>query len=142
MAFLPLTDSERAQMLQRIGVPSVDDLFADIPSTVRFPQLDLPGPLSELEALQKMSALARRNQPIGELIGFTGAGCYHHYVPAAVLAMMTRSEFLTSYTPYQAEMSQGNLQVMFELQSLCCDLFELDVANSGVYDGSSATAEA
>ena len=142
MAFLPLTDAERSAMLDRIGVASIDDLFSDIPPSVRFPALDLPAPLSELEAYQRMRSLAERNRDLGQLTGFIGAGCYNHYVPAAVLAMMGRSEFLTSYTPYQAEMSQGTLQLMFEFQSLTCDLLGLDVANASVYDGSSGTAEA
>jgi glycine dehydrogenase subunit 1 len=129
-------------MLERIGVASVEDLFHDVPPSVRFPDLDLPQPLSELEALQKMRELASRNGHVGELDCFVGAGCYNHYVPAAVTALMGRSEFLTSYTPYQPEMSQGTLQMMFEFQSLTCDLLGMDVANGSVYDGSTATAEA
>jgi glycine dehydrogenase subunit 1 len=142
LAFLALTDQERAEMLARIGVPTVDDLFADIPSSVRFPDLGLPEPLSELEAQLRMRALAEQNRDLGGLACFVGAGCYNHYVPAAVLAMMGRSEFLTDYTPYQPELSQGTLQVMFEFQSLTCDLLGLEVANGSVYDGSSGTAEA
>lgn len=129
-------------MLERIGVASVDDLFEDVPAAVRFPKLDLPEPLSELEAALRMRELAGRNRHVGELACFVGAGCYNHYVPAAVTSLMGRSEFLTSYTPYQPEMSQGTLQMMFEFQSLTCDLLAMDVANGSVYDGSTATAEA
>jgi glycine dehydrogenase subunit 1 len=142
LSFIPLTEAERSEMLKRIGVDSLDELFDDVPPSVRFPPLDLPEPLSELEAQRKMSALAARNGHVGELACFVGAGCYNHYVPAAVPALMYRSEFLTSYTPYQPEMSQGTLQYLFEFQSLVCDLLGLDVANASVYDGSSGTAEA
>ena len=129
-------------MLSRIGVQSIDELFQDIPEAVRFPRLDLPGPLSELEAFQKMLALAKKNCHVGELACFIGAGCYNHYVPAAVGALMSRSEFLTSYTPYQPEISQGTLQYLFEFQSLVADLLGLDAANASVYDGSTGAAEA
>lgn len=142
MAFVPLTDADRREMLARIGVETIDDLFEDVPPAVRFPELDLPGPLSELEAAQRLRELAGINRSAGELICFAGAGCYNHYVPAAVGAIASRSEFLTSYTPYQAEISQGTLQAMFEFQSLVCELLGMDVANASVYDGSTATAEA
>jgi glycine dehydrogenase subunit 1 len=142
LAFLPLTEADRAAMLQRIGVQTIDELFEDVPAALRFPPLDLPSPLSELEAQQRMQRLASRNRHAGELSLFVGAGCYNHYVPAAVGALMQRGEFLTSYTPYQAEMSQGTLQFLFEFQSLTCDLLGLEVANASVYDGSSGTAEA
>src|SRR5689334_11989676 len=107
-------------MLERIGARSVEDLFEDIPARVRFPTLALPEPLSELEAWQKMRELSARNRHAGELACFIGAGCYNHYVPAAVGAIMSRGEFLTAYTPYQAEISQGTLQFLFEFQSLTC----------------------
>lgn len=142
MAFIPLTADEREQMLAAVGVTSVADLFADIPKEVRFPHLDVPAPLTELETVAKMSALASRNQHVGELACFVGAGAYNHYSPSVVHHLMGRSEFYTSYTPYQPEVSQGTLQYSFELQSLVCDLFEMDVANSSVYDGASGTAEA
>src|SRR6478672_10672423 len=129
-------------MLGRIGVNSIEELFQDIPATVRFPDLNLPAPLSELEVQRKMQALAARNRSADELSCFVGAGCYNHYVPAAVGAIMARGEFLTSYTPYQAEMSQGTLQFLFEFQSLSCDLLGMEVANASVYDGSTGTAEA
>ena len=142
MAFIPTTSAERAAMLDRIGVAAIEDLFHDIPSAVRFPDLDLPESLSELEAWQKMRELAERDRSTAELACFVGAGCYNHYVPAAVGAIMSRGEFLTAYTPYQAEISQGTLQFLFEFQSLTCDLLGMEVANASVYDGSTGTAEA
>src|SRR5437762_5189641 len=142
MAFIPLTADERESMLAEIGVASVSDLFADIPSDLRFPPLGVPAPLTELETVQKMSALAAKNQPVGQLACFIGAGAYNHYAPSVISHLMGRSEFYTSYTPYQPEVSQGTLQYSFEFQSLVCDLFEMDVANSSVYDGASGAAEA
>src|SRR5215211_7977610 len=142
MAFVPLTTDERQAMLKEVGVDSVAELFVDIPADVRFPHLDVPAPLTELETVAKMSALAAQNQHVGQLACFVGAGYYNHYSPSVVSHLMGRSEFYTSYTPYQPEVSQGTLQYSFEFQSLVCDLFEMDVANSTVYDGASATAEA
>jgi glycine dehydrogenase subunit 1 len=142
MAFIPLTADERDEMLAAVGVDSVADLFVDIPKDVRFPHLDVPAPLTELETVEKMSALASKNQHVGQLACLVGAGYYNHYSPSVVHHLMGRSEFYTSYTPYQPEVSQGTLQYSFELQSLVCDLFEMDVANSSVYDGASAAAEA
>src|SRR5215212_2433068 len=129
MAFIPLTADEREEMLAAVGVDSVADLFADIPKEVRFPHLDVPAPLTELETVAKMSALAARNRHVGQLACFVGAGYYNHYSPSVVSHLMGRSEFYTSYTPYQPEVSQGTLQYSFEFQSL-------------VYDGASAAAEA
>jgi glycine dehydrogenase subunit 1 len=142
MAFVPLTADERQAMLEQIGVGSVADLFEDIPSSVRFPKLDVPPPLTEIETVAKMSALAAKNQHVGQLACFVGAGYYNHYSPSVVSHLMGRSEFYTSYTPYQPEVSQGTLQYSFEFQSMVCDLFEMDVANSSVYDGASGAAEA
>jgi glycine cleavage system P protein (glycine dehydrogenase) subunit 1 len=142
MAFVPLTADERQAMLEEVGVSTVADLFVDIPADVRFPHLDVPPPLTELETVAKMSALAARNKHVGQLACFVGAGYYNHYSPSVVSHLMGRSEFYTSYTPYQPEVSQGTLQYSFEFQSLVCDLFEMDVANSSVYDGASASAEA
>jgi len=142
MAFIPLTADERESMLAEVGVSSIADLFADIPGDLRFPHLDVPAPLTELETLTKMSALAARNQPVGQMACFVGAGYYNHYSPSVVSHLMGRSEFYTSYTPYQPEVSQGTLQYSFEFQSLVCDLLEMDVANSSVYDGASGAAEA
>jgi glycine dehydrogenase subunit 1 len=142
MAYVPLTADERQQMLSVVGVDAVADLFVDIPAEHRFPRLDVPPPLTEIETVAKMGALAGRNRHVGELACFVGAGAYNHYSPSVVAHMMGRSEFYTSYTPYQPEMAQGTLQYSFEFQSLVCDLFGMDAANSSVYDGASATAEA
>jgi len=142
MPFVPTTDAERAAMLERIGARSTAELFEVIPPAVRFPQLDLPAGEPELTAARRVRALASANRPAAEMACFLGAGAYHHYVPAAVRALVARGEFLTSYTPYQPEISQGTLQTTFEFQSLVCDLLDMDVANAGMYDGSTALAEA
>jgi glycine dehydrogenase subunit 1 len=142
VAFIPLTPTERDEMLTRIGVASEEALFEIIPASVRFPSLDLPPALTELEAARHLSELASKNRHIGEMACFVGAGAYAHYVPSAVAHVTGRSEFYTAYTPYQAEASQGTLQFMFEFQSLTCELLGMDVANASVYDGSTALAEA
>jgi glycine dehydrogenase subunit 1 len=142
MPFVPLTLTERQQMLDRIGVASTDALFEAIPPTLRFPRIDLPPGESELETSRAVRALAARNRPATELACFLGGGVYHHFIPAAVGALASRGEFLTAYTPYQPEVSQGTLQAVFEFQSLVCDLFAMDVANASMYDGATALAEA
>ena len=142
MGFIPLSESERGAMLERIGVADSRELFEVIPEAVRFPELTLPPRLTEMEALARMRALAGRNRGLQDLACFVGAGVYNHYVPAVVDQLLLRGEFLTAYTPYQPELSQGTLQHMFEFQSLVCELTGLEVANASVYDGSSATAEA
>ena len=129
-------------MLQTIGVASVAELFGDVPADARFPQLDLPPALTELEAFRHLSGLAARNVSVRDWPCFIGAGAYNHYSPAAVGHIMGLPQFFTSYTPYQPEVSQGTLQAMFEFQSLVCDLLGLDVANASVYDGASAVGEA
>jgi glycine dehydrogenase subunit 1 len=142
MPFVPLTDAERSDMLRRIGVGSTEDLFVPIPADVRFPTLRLPRGESELAVTRALRALAATNRPASERSCFLGAGVYHHYIPSAVGALAGRAEFLTSYTPYQPEISQGTLQTTFEFQSLVCDLLGMDVANAGMYDGATALAEA
>ncbi len=142
MAFIPLTDDERSAMLRQIGVASVDDLFSDIPADFRFPTLEIEPSISELEVLRKMSGLAGRNRHVRQQPTFIGAGAYDHFIPSIVNHVVARNELYTAYTPYQAEASQGTLQFMFEFQSLICDLLEMDVANSSVYDGASGLAEA
>jgi glycine dehydrogenase subunit 1 len=142
MPFVPTTDAERTAMLERVGARSTAELFDVIPSVVRFPTLDLPAGEPELTVARRLRALAGANRPAAEMACFLGAGAYHHYVPAAVRALVSRGEFLTSYTPYQPEISQGTLQTTFEFQSLVCDLLGMDVANAGMYDGSTALAEA
>jgi len=141
--FLSLTDADREAMLATIGVESVEELFRDIPAGVRFEgRLDLEPPLSEQELVEHLSALARRNVPVGAELSFLGAGMYDHYVPAVVEAFLGRGEFLTAYTPYQPEMSQGVLQAIFEYQTAICELTGMDVSNASGYDGTSVAADA
>ncbi|WP_254507721.1 aminomethyl-transferring glycine dehydrogenase subunit GcvPA [Anatilimnocola floriformis] len=135
-------DDERA-MLQSIGVASVQELFQSVPEEFRLQRpLDLPPALGELELTQHISALAAKNANAQQKACFLGGGSYDHFVPAVVDALASRGEFYTSYTPYQPEVSQGNLQVMFEYQSLICQLTGMDVSNASLYDGGSAVAEA
>src|SRR5579884_3986097 len=129
-------------MLETIGLGRIEDLFADVPADARFPPLHLPPALSELEARRHLSQLAARNVSVLDWPCFIGGGAYNHYVPAAVSHIMGLPNFYTAYTPYQAEVSQGTLQAMFEFQSLTCELLGMDVANSSVYDGASAVGEA
>ena len=142
MSFIAHTDAERAHMLATIGISSTADLFVDLPASIRDPRLDLPAPLSELEALRALRALADRNQDLDRMPSFLGAGVYHHFIPSIVPYVLGRAEFATSYTPYQPEVSQGNLQAIYEYQSLVCALTGMEVANASVYDGATAMAEA
>jgi glycine dehydrogenase subunit 1 len=140
MSYVPHSPEDVRRMLDVIGVQSVADLFSQIPREYLLDRpLDLPPPLSEWEAARLFSARAAANE---SLVCFAGGGIYDHYVPAAVDAILRRSEFYTAYTPYQPEVSQGTLQVIYEFQSLICELTGLDVANASMYDGASATAEA
>ncbi len=140
--YLPLTQKERQQMLTRIGASSAEDLFNDVPAAVRFQgEMQLPPPLSELEALQHLGEMAARNKNSKDYASFLGAGVYDHFVPSVVSHITGRSEFYTSYTPYQAEISQGVLQAVFEYQTLICQLTGMDVANASMYDGATALAE-
>jgi glycine dehydrogenase subunit 1 len=140
--YIPLTDEDRRAMLATVGVASTDELFAEIPTAQRNPTLDLPPAMSEPELLRELGALAARNTSAAELPCFLGAGAYRHFIPSVVDHIIRRGEFLTSYTPYQPEISQGTLQAAFEFQSLVCELTGMDVANAGMYDGASALAEA
>ena len=140
--YIPNTTDEQAEMLSILGLDSIDDLFRDIPEQFRYPDLKLPEPLSELEIQQELSGLAARNRPLSSGPSFLGAGSYHHFIPSVVKALVTRGEFLTAYTPYQAEASQGTLQVIFEFQTLVCNLYGMEVANAGMYDGATSLAEA
>jgi glycine dehydrogenase subunit 1 len=141
--FLSLTDDDREAMLAAVGVANVDDLFRDIPSGVRLRrELDLEPPLSEPDLVAHLSELAARNVPVGDELSFLGAGMYDHYVPAVVDAVLSRGEFLTAYTPYQPEMSQGVLQAIFEYQTVICELTGMDVSNASGYDGPSVAADA
>jgi glycine dehydrogenase subunit 1 len=129
-------------MLETIGVPSIEALFDAVPVDVRFPRLDLPPPMSEIELRRELNALAGRNANAASQSIFLGAGAYNHFVPAAVDQILRRGEFYTAYTPYQPEVSQGTLQAIFEYQSLVCALTGMDVANASHYDGGTAMAEA
>src|ERR1700755_3107620 len=143
MRYLPLTAHDRADMLGVIGAASIDDLFVDVPkSAQRAGLVDLPKHLGELEVERELSALAAKNRAAGAGPFFCGAGAYRHHVPASVDHLIQRSEFLTSYTPYQPEIAQGTLQVLFEFQTQVAALTGMDVANASMYDGSTATAEA
>ncbi len=143
MPYLYNTPSEQRAMLDAIGAQSIDELFEVIPEALRLKRpLNLPPALSELELTQHMAQLAAQNAHAGRMVSFLGAGCYDHFIPAAVDAIASRGEFYTSYTPYQPEVSQGNLQAMFEYQTLVCQLTGLDVSNASLYDGGSATVEA
>src|SRR3954462_3961682 len=135
------TDQDRKEMLDAIGVRSVDDLFEQIPEGVRLDRsLELPDGMSEDEVNRHLTALAARNRHADDEVTFLGAGMYDHYVPALIDSIITRSEFLTPYTPYQPEISQGGLQVMFEYQTAISELTGLPVSNASVYEGPSAVA--
>ena len=130
-------------MLQEMGLSSMEDLFSDIPADVRFSgDLPLPGPQSEEEIISDARRLLGSNTDMGSRPSFLGAGLYRNYVPAAVFQLVTRGEFLTAYTPYQPEVSQGMLQAMWEFQTLVSELVGLPIANLSLYDGSTAAAEA
>ncbi|HZQ04031.1 MAG TPA: aminomethyl-transferring glycine dehydrogenase subunit GcvPA [Gaiellaceae bacterium] len=141
MSYLSLTDADREAMLAAIGVDSVDELFRDVPVGVRFSrELDLPPALAEADLTRELERLAGRNA-LPE-VSFLGAGIYDHYVPGVVDAVLQRGEFLTAYTPYQPELSQGVLQAIFEYQTAICELTGLDVANASGYDGTTVAADA
>jgi glycine dehydrogenase subunit 1 len=141
--FLALTESDREEMLRTIGVSSVDELFRDLPAGVRFGrELDLEPPLSEQELSAHLGELAARNLDTTRELSFLGAGIYDHYVPAVVDTVLQRGEFLTAYTPYQPEMSQGVLQSIFEYQTAICELTGMDVSNASGYDGETVAADA
>jgi glycine dehydrogenase subunit 1 len=139
--YIPVTETQRKEMLARIGVPSLETLFSEIPGDLRFPALDLDGGLSELEVLAELNALAKTNAVADDYRWFLGAGAYDHFIPATVGALASRGEFLTAYTPYQSEVSQGTLQAIFEYQSMIAGLTGMAVVNAGHYDGAAALAE-
>jgi glycine dehydrogenase subunit 1 len=143
LPFLSLTERDRDEMLAAVGVASVEELFRDIPEALRFErELDLEPALSEPEIAAHLGELAARNAHTGRELSFLGAGIYDHYVPAVVDAILARGEFLTAYTPYQPEMSQGVLQAVFEYQTVICELTGMDVSNASGYDGPTVTADA
>lgn len=140
MPYIPATDDQRQEMLRRIGIVSEEELFEDLPERLRYPDLDLADGLSELEVMRELEASAAANGPAGRW--FLGAGAYDHFIPAAVAAVASRGEFLTAYTPYQPEVSQGTLQAIFEYQSMVAELTGMEAVNAGHYDGATALAEA
>ncbi len=143
MTYIPISPKERDAMLETIGVKTLDDLFRDVPAKHRFPHLDLPPALTEMEAAAELSDIAASNENVrGDLISFLGAGAYNHYIPAVVNHVLSRGEFYTAYTPYQPEISQGTLQGIFEYQSLMAALTGMEVSNASHYDGATAAAEA
>jgi glycine dehydrogenase subunit 1 len=143
MNFIPNTEQDRKDMMELLGISSIDELFADIDDTMKIKEpLDLPAPLSELEIVNHIGAMGGANSHVSDYSSFLGAGAYNHFIPSAVDYLVSRGEFLSSYTPYQAEASQGLLQTIFEFQSMICELTGMDVANASMYDGASALAEA
>ncbi len=140
--FTQLSPNDREEMLRAIGAETVEELFADVPAGARFPKLNLPPALTEMEVARHLSDIAADNVSVKDWPCFIGGGAYNHYSPAAVSHIMGLPQFYTAYTPYQAEVSQGTLQAMFEFQSLTCELLGMDAANASVYDGASAVGEA
>jgi len=141
--YLPMTEEDKNEMLQTIGVTSVDELFQDIPEKVRFKgDYDIKEAKSETALLAELSDLAAKNANLKHHVSFLGAGVYDHYIPTIVDHVISRSEFYTAYTPYQPEISQGELQAIFEFQTMICELTGMEVANSSMYDGGTALAEA
>ncbi|MBY0060607.1 MULTISPECIES: aminomethyl-transferring glycine dehydrogenase subunit GcvPA [Priestia] len=141
--YLPMTEQDQQQMLAAIGVSSVDDLFSDIPQRVRFQgEYNIKKAASEPQLLKELNNMAAKNAHLKDYASFLGAGVYDHYMPVIVDHVISRSEFYTAYTPYQPEISQGELQAIFEFQTMICELTGMDVANSSMYDGGTALAEA
>jgi len=142
MAYIPHTDAERKAMLAAVGLHNLDEMYQAVPAEVRFPDLDLPEAISELEVAQELQEMAEANVDTQHFACFLGAGAYNHFIPSAVDHMLRRGEFYTAYTPYQPEISQGTLQAIFEYQSLICNLTGMEVSNASHYDGATALAEA
>ena len=142
MSYIPHTESETTEMLAEIGVDSIDALFEAVPAAHRFPRLNLPPPMSEMEVAAEMLALSEANDHAQDYAIFRGAGAYHHFIPSVVNHMLLRGEFYTAYTPYQPEISQGTLQATYEYQSMMCALTGMDAANASHYDGATSLAEA
>ena len=141
--YLPMTESDKQAMLETIGVNSIDELFNDIPEVVRFKgEYNTKKAKSESALLKELAQLASKNADLRYNTSFLGAGVYDHYMPVIVDHVISRSEFYTAYTPYQPEISQGELQAIFEFQTMICELTGMDVANSSMYDGGTALAEA
>lgn len=141
--YLPMTEEDKKAMLEAIGVESIDELFSDIPEEVRFKgEYKIKKATHETALMKELAALASKNKNLIENVSFLGAGMYDHYIPSIVDHVISRSEFYTAYTPYQPEISQGELQAIFEFQTMICELTGMDVANSSMYDGGTALAEA
>ncbi len=141
MTFNPHTDQDREAMLAAVGVASTDDLFSPVPADVRYPNLDLPPALTEMEAVRHLASLAAKDFVPDPEDSYLGAGSYRHFIPSTVDALISRGEFFTAYTPYQPEVAQGTLQVIYEFQSMVAELMGLEVANASMYDGATAMAE-
>ncbi len=141
-SYIPNTDADRGRMLETLGLDSLEELFEVIPPEKRYPRLDLPRPLAEMEVKNLLRSLAEKNADLDHHPCFCGAGAYHHFIPSVVDHVVRRGEFYTAYTPYQAEASQGTLTAIYEFQSMICDLTGMDVANASMYDGATALAEA
>src|SRR6202046_2400661 len=143
MRYLPLTPDDRAGMLAVIGAPDIDALFSEVPDSARLDgPVDLPSHMGEMDVERELAAMAARNRSAGQGPFFCGAGAYRHHIPASVDHIIQRSEFLTSYTPYQPEIAQGTLQALFEFQTQVAALTGMEVANASMYDGSTACGEA
>ncbi len=142
MDYAPNTEAQLEDMLRVIGVDSFEELIEAVPEAIRQPALDLPDGEAEAAVISHFEALAARNRPLSATTSFLGAGAYHHLIPTVVDALASRGEWLTPYTPYQAEASQGTLQVIYEFQTMICELMQMEVSNASMYDGASAAAEA
>lgn len=142
MDYIPSSENDLQEMIRTCGHGGFEDLIKNIPATLRFPKMDLPEPMTELELMRQMKQMASKNWPLDEYLSFLGGGAYDHFIPTAVDYLSGRGEFYTAYTPYQAEASQGTLQVIYEYQSLMCALTGLEVSNASLYDGASALGEA
>lgn len=142
MNYLPHTDAERVEMLQTIGVASIEELFSAIPEKYRFPKLELPEALTEMEAMKELQDLSDANADVNHFACFLGTGAYRHFIPNTIDHLIRRGEFFTAYTPYQPEVSQGTLQAIFEFQSMIRDLTGMDICTASHYDGATAFAEA
>ena len=142
MNYISLSDKDKKEMLDKIGISTVDELFNSVPENIKLKRLlDVPAALSEPELVDKLKEISGKNKNAG-LLSFLGAGAYQHYIPVVVDYLSSRGEFVSPYTPYQPEVSQGTLQVIFEFQTLICQLTGMDIANASLYDGASGAAEA
>lgn len=142
MNYIPHTEADRQEMMAAIGIKDIDQLFHDVPADFRYPQLDLPEPMTEMEVMRELEMMAADNANLREFASFLGAGAYNHFVPTIVDTIISRGEFYTAYTPYQPEISQGSLQAAFEYQSMVAALTGMEATNASHYDGATAVAEA